>query len=179
MGPTLINKLCECKTSCGCGNDVIKTSPTCDTPPNCFNPDTCSETFSTDCAVYTGDTIANIGLVKGMRLSEAIQLLISVIVFPGCTYPTSPCLAVIGLKSTTITQTSATFTWNAVVGALNYHIEYRQPSSPTWIVGVNTPNLFDSIGGLTPNTDYYVRVSTNCGASSCYSLTLLITTKTN
>lgn len=173
------NRLCGCKTSCGCGNDVIATSPTCDSPPNCFNPDTCSETFSTDCAVYTGDTIANIGLVKGMRLSEAIQLLVSVIVFPGCAYPTSPCLAVIGLKSTTITQTSATFAWNPVAGAINYHIEYRQPSSPTWIVGANTTNIFDSIGGLLPNTEYFVRVSTNCGAAFCYSLTLLITTKTN
>ena len=169
---------CACKP-CGCGDNIFTSKSACDTPPVCFNPEPCSETFSSECIVYTGDNIADLGIIKGARLTDVVQILINAIVNPGCTFPTSPCLSVVGLKSTIVTSTTATFVWTPITGAINYQVEYKLIASPTWTVNISTTNSYDSIGGFTPNTQYYVRVSTNCGANSCYSLTLLITTKTN
>lgn len=172
-----LHRKCGCEKPCGCQDDVFTTKSTCSLPPECFNPEQCSETFSSECIVYTGDNIADLGIIKGARMTDVIQILINAIVNPGCTLPTAPCLSVVGFKSTIINQTTATFVWTPITGALNYQIEYKLVPSLTWTVGTATTNSYDTIGGLNPNTQYYVRVSTNCGTSSCFSLTLLITTK--
>lgn len=169
---------CACKP-CGCGDNVFTTKSACDAPPACFNPEQCSETFSSECIVYTGDNITDLGIIKGARLTDVLQILINAIVNPGCTFPTAPCLSVVGFKSTIINSTTATFVWTPITGAINYQIEYKVFGTVSWTVNAYVTTSFDSIGGLTPNTQYDVRVSTNCGANSCYSLTLLITTKTN
>ena len=45
---------------------------------------------------------------------------------PACGDPT-------GLNTTSITQTSATVSWSAVSGAINYDVDYKAASSGTWI----------------------------------------------
>lgn len=171
-----MSNLCGCKKACGCGDDVITTPLTCNAP-ECTKPETCSETFSADCVIYTGDTIANLGITKGMKLSDVVQLLVLALTNPGCIYPTSPCQSVLGLNTTAIAQTTASIAWNSVVGAINYQTEYRAISSAIWVVNPVTTGTTDVIGVLVPNTDYYIRVKTNCGGDPCYSNTILIKTK--
>lgn len=166
---------CGCKVPCGCGDVVLTTPPSCDTP-NCSNGDPCPETFSSGCVIYTGDTIANLNIMKGDRVSDIIQRLAMLIVNPGCAYPTSPCQGPIGFYSTTIGSTSIGVKWAAVSTAVNYQVEYRATTSGTWLLNPVTTNLSDTIGPLLPNTSYYVRVNAICGSGSCYSLTLLINT---
>lgn len=174
-----MEKNCGCKEKvCGCADNVLTTKSLCPTEyPSCFNPEKCSETFSSDCVIYTGDTIVNLDIQKGAKLSDVLQKLVGAIVNPGCNFPTSPCLAVVGFYSNAIAQTTASFSWGSVVPAIGYQIQYRQPSVAVWSINPSTTNTYDNIGPLLPNTEYYVRVSSNCGANSCYSSTLLIKTK--
>lgn len=173
---TLHRRVC-CK-ECGCGDDIFIMKPSCDVPPICYNGNPCGEVFSSDCIIYNGDSIADLGIIKGAKLTDVFQLLINAIVNPGCTFPTSPCLSVVGFGSTLITQTNISLIWTPVIGAVSYQVEYKLIASSTWTVSTPTTNPYDTISGLASNTQYYVRVSTSCGTNSCYSLTLLITTKT-
>lgn len=174
-----MSKKCGCTKVCGCAEDVRTTPLTCaNALPACSNPEECSETFSMGCSIYMGDTIANLNIQKGMKNSDILQMLVLLVTGAGCVYPTSPCLSVLGFHSTAIAQTTATFAWNAVTGSTSYQLQYRLPSSPTWMVNPTTVNTVDSIGPLLPNTKYVVRAVTNCtGADPCNSVTLEITTK--
>lgn len=173
----MITNLCGCEKPCGCGDDVVTTPLNC-TLPECNNPEKCSETFSSDCVIYTGDTIANLGITKGMNMSDIIQLFTLAITNSGCIYPTSPCLSVVGVYTTNVTSTIASIIWNTVVGATGYQVEYRPIFSASWISNpvVTTGNI-DNIGMLVANTDYYIRIKTICASNTCYSNTILIKTK--
>ena len=173
------HKCAKCESDCGCGNDVLLTPNNCPSNLDCPNPEKCPETFSANCVVWTADTIADLGIIKGMKLSDAIQRLIGAIVNPGCNYPTDPCSSVVGFYSTNVAKTTASFKWGEVIGATGYQVEYRLTSSPSWLANPQTTNLYDTIGTLLANSDYYVRVKTICGVNVCYSLTLLIKTKSN
>lgn len=171
-----LNKDCGCKDTCGCKSDILSLRPICSSP-ECADPEKCSEIFSTDCIVYTGDTILDLGIPKGTRLSDVLQILMNHAVNPGCASPNSPCMSVVGFHSVNITQTTAKFAWAALIGTLTYQVQYRPVTSNVWLFNPATAVSFDTIGGLLPNTQYYVKVNTLCGLNSCFSLTLLITTK--
>lgn len=166
---------CGCKVPCGCGDVVLTTPPSCNTN-NCSNGDPCPETFAANCAIYTGDTIANLDILKGDRVSDIIQKLALLIVNPGCAYPTSPCQAPVGFYSTTINSTNISLKWGIVSTATSYQIEYRVTTSGTWLLNPIVTGTTDTIGSLIANTAYYVRVKAICSSGSCYSLTLLINT---
>ncbi len=174
-----MSKNCGCIQACGCADNVITTPLVCSQSlPACPNPEECSETFSLWCSIYNGDTIANLNIQKGMKMSDILQMLVLLTTGAGCVYPTSPCLSALGFHSTAIASTTATFAWNAVIGAASYQVQYRLPSVGTWTVNPVTTNLTDSIGPLLPSTKYVVRVITNCtGADPCNSVTLEIITK--
>lgn len=165
---------CGCNKPCGCGDVVLTTPPSC--PVQCTNGDPCPETFDAKCLVYMGNTIANLGITTGMRFDDILQILVMGIVNPGCIYPSAPCQGVVGLKSTSISAGTINLKWLPVSTAVNYQVEYRATTSATWITNPVTTNTVDSIGGLLPNTSYYVRVKTTCGSGNCYSLVLTITT---
>lgn len=172
--------MANCKNkNCGCNDTALTTPAPCScNVVTCPTPDICSETWSDCCVIHTGDTIADIGINKGERLCDILQKLTLMITNPDCVIPGAECGSAIGFKSTTITSTALGLFWGAVTGATGYVVEYRVPTTPTWTtlpsVTVNTA----TISSLLPNTDYYVRVKTVCeSVSTCYSVTLLLTTK--
>lgn len=168
---------CSCNTNCGCGDLPLQTCAPC-TPSLCGNGDPCPETFSAGCVVYTGDTIADLGIMKGQRVDSIIQLFSLLITNPGCAYPTSPCQSVLGLQSTTLSATTIGIKWFPVVAATSYQTSYRATTTTSWTLNPvvpQSPNPTDLIGGLLPNTSYYIRVNTICG-TTCTSLTILVTT---
>ncbi len=67
------------------------------------------------------------------------------------------------LGTSNITQTSATFNWDAVYGALNYSIQWRYPGG-TWynLPGGPFNNTWVNVTGLQPGTAYEWRVRSNC-----------------
>ncbi len=175
--PCSNNSKCACAAGCGCSDLPLSTCMPC-TPPVCGNGDPCPETFSSGCAVYTGDSIMDLNILKGDRVDTIIQKLALLITNPGCAYPTSPCMSVLGLQSVNITATTASLKWLTVPIATSYQVEYRATTSVTWLLNpvvLNSANPIDLIGVLLPNTSYFVRVRTICG-TSCYSLTILIKT---
>ena len=177
-GCNKINKrTCSCKTPCGCSDLPLRLCSPC-TPTLCGNGDPCAETFSAACVVYTGDTIVDLGIMKGQRLDSIIQLFALIATNPGCAYPTSPCQSVLGVQSTTLTATTIALKWLPVTTATSYQVEYRATTASSWTLNPVVPqsaNPTNLIGGLLPNTSYYIRVKSIC-TSSCYSLTILVTT---
>jgi hypothetical protein len=86
---------------------------------------------------------------------------------------TSPfvCNAPSGLTSSAITTSTATASWTAVSGALNYDVDYQLNGSGSW-TNAATATIATSVNlaGLTSSSIYNWRVKTNCnGSSSGYS----------
>ncbi len=81
------------------------------------------------------------------------------------------CGTVTGLSSSAITLTTATVSWSALSGALNYDVDYKLNSSGTWInAATATTNLSVALSGLTASSLYDWRVRANCtGATGAYA----------
>lgn len=171
----------SCNTkNCGCTDVGLTTPAPCPCEiAQCANPNVCPETFSDNCIIHTGDTIVDMNILQGDALTSILQKMVIKITQPACV-PGTACGSAINFKSTSISNTGATFVWDPVVssGTTQYILEYRKPSAAVWTAKPVVSTTTDSLTGLTANTQYYVRVKTKCGAiSTCYSVTLLITTK--
>lgn len=170
-----------CKTKkCGCLDTGLTTPSPC--PHDiyqCPNPDPCPETFSDCCVIHDGDPIVDIGINQGMTLCEILQLMALWLTNPACADPASPCKSVLGVHSIAITATTVQVGWTIIGSPLQFEVEYREVSAMSWTVNppVNSPLTTDTIGGLLPNTYYYIRVKAICDAGSCYSVTILVKTK--
>jgi len=72
-----------------------------------------------------------------------------------------------GLATSVITNTSATVSWTAVSGAVNYDVDYKLNSSSTW-TNAATATTATSVGlsGLTLGSLYDWRVRANCSTGS-------------
>ncbi|MCX6316856.1 MAG: T9SS type A sorting domain-containing protein [Bacteroidetes bacterium] len=81
------------------------------------------------------------------------------------------CGTVSGLASSAITTSSATISWTALGGALNYDVDYKLASSATWInAATATASTSVNLAGLTQNSLYDWRVRANCtGATGSYT----------
>ncbi|HNU88383.1 MAG TPA: fibronectin type III domain-containing protein, partial [Ferruginibacter sp.] len=81
------------------------------------------------------------------------------------------CGTVSGLASSSVTSNSATVSWSALSGALNYDVDYKLNSSGTWInAATATTGLSAALSGLTANSLYDYRVRANCsGATGAYA----------
>lgn len=71
-----------------------------------------------------------------------------------CVYPSS-------VSASSPTSSGATITWNAVVAANAYNIQYRPVGTSTWTTQNNVTSPY-TITGLTNCTTYEVQVSTVC-----------------
>jgi len=92
----------------------------------------------------------------------------------------APCLAILGLHSTSITSTTISLEWLSEVSATSYIVEYKPATATSWVMNpavLPTANPVDTIGGLVANTPYHIRVNTICSAGSCYSVTIIVYTK--
>lgn len=172
----------KCKTKpCNCADQGLTTQPPCaQNTPDCPDPEQCAETFSGECIIYTGDTIVDNDIQYGDRFNEIIQKLTLMILNPNCTDIASPCLSALGLMSTALTTTTASFKWDAVTTALTYEFSYKEATALVWTTIPAIPiSAFPTriLTGLTANTDYHVRVTSVCATGACFSLTILIRTK--
>jgi hypothetical protein len=88
------------------------------------------------------------------------------------------CGTVTGLSSSAITNTSATVSWSALSGALNYDVDYKLNSSATWVnAATATTSLSVALSGLTQGSLYDYRVRANCsGATGAYAQAQFTTT---
>lgn len=172
----------DCKTKkCGCLDTGLTTPTPCahDTLA-CPNPDPCSETFSDCCVRHSGDTIVDINILKGEPLCVTLQKLALLITNPGCILPGATCQSTVNFHSTSISSSTINLAWDAVTVATSYTVEYREISALSWLLNPSVAILaypVDIVGGLLPSTSYYLRVNTICASGTCYSVTLLITTK--
>jgi hypothetical protein len=91
---------------------------------------------------------------------------------------TLPCAMPENAVISNVTVNSATVSWNNAIGANQYRVEYREALAPTWTT-VNASATVKNITGLTPDTDYEVRVRTKCSGNqySAYTDTLKLRTK--
>ena len=84
------------------------------------------------------------------------------------------------LSVASLTGTSATISWPAVVGAAWYEFRYKQSSSATWISAgtLNGSGTQRVLSGLTSGTQYDFQARTYCasGVPSSWSTTLQFTT---
>ena len=99
---------------------------------------------------------------------------------PGCLTMDDVCGSPLNFKSTLITPYTVDLSWKQIPFATQYFVEYKQVGVVPWSINpvvANSANPTDSIGILVPNTTYYVRVTAVCPASTCTSVTLIITTK--
>jgi len=90
------------------------------------------------------------------------------------------CKSVVGLHSTSIGSTTIDLAWFADASATSYVVEYKLSTATSWtLMAALTPvaNPTETIGGLTPDTDYHIRINNICSGGSCYSVTIIVKTK--
>lgn len=183
----------KCKNApCGCEDQGLTTGTPCaqDTP-SCPNPDPCAESFSDCCVIHNNDsffyyidefTPNGLTINQGDRICEILQKLMIANENPACVDPTNSCNSVVGIQSTAITSTSIAIKWNPAVGATGYILQVKLATDPTFTnTALPSTASTASIGGLLPNTDYHIRIATVCTNPpdpDCFSVTLIIKTKT-
>lgn len=70
---------------------------------------------------------------------------------------------------------SAVLNWDAVAGAVDYNVDYKESTAITWTTIVTATNSI-SVAGLLASTNYDWRVKTNCnGAGSIYTSAVFTT----
>lgn len=84
---------------------------------------------------------------------------------------TPTCGTVTGLGAAAVTTSSATISWSALSGALNYDVEYKLAASGTWTTAATATTATSvNLSGLAENSLYDWRVRANCtGATGSYS----------
>lgn len=87
------------------------------------------------------------------------------------------CEVPLNQQTTNLYYYGGTFSWNAVGGALNYNLRYRQTGTPTWTT-VNNINSPYSVYSLSQTTSYEWQVQTNCtgGGISSFGNSNIFTT---
>lgn len=174
---------CGTKTAgCGCSDTAYTTAPQTSCPPNtqCPTPEICSEYVNTRCVYSAQIGILGLGIDPNESMQQILQRLdILLGATPGCADPTSACQSTTLVYPVEITQTTATFSWEASSTADDYQVEYKLSSAGGWTllpVQAATEPTQILITGLTANSTYYVRVNSICPVGNCYSATLIFNT---
>ena len=89
----------------------------------------------------------------------------------------APCAVPAGLSTTGIAATSATFSWDAVSGAIKYKVSWKVAGNNPWTT-TTTTSTSKMVTGLLVNTAYSWKVKTVCsnGISSAFSANQNFTT---
>ena len=172
-----------CKNkNCGCRDTGLTTPAPCSCDVvTCPPPSACPETFDDCCIIHTGDPIVNMGIETGDPLCVILQkIAIYTTIDKDCVTNPDLCKrSPVNFQTTNVTTTSVSLYWNAIVVpsvTVTYKVEYSTDNI-TWTSSVSSTNTA-TITGLTPNTKYYVRVTTGCdGDYGCRSVTISFTTK--
>jgi hypothetical protein len=154
--------------TCGC-TDTPYTTPiasTCVT--SC--PPKCAEYYDAACTLIK-DGIVEVGIQAGDSMESIVQRLVVYLTNEACLDSTA-----IPVKTNVITPLTIDLVWGAVAGAIEYQVEYKLPSAGVWTLLPEQTSTSVTIGGLTPATEYYIRVSTTTNASTCYSVTISAST---
>lgn len=87
------------------------------------------------------------------------------------------CDALTGLSVSSIGQTSATVSWNAVSGISSYTVEYKKSTDASY-TSSTVSSSSTNLSGLSANTNYQVRVRYTCsnGQTADYASTSFTTT---
>ncbi|HNL39674.1 MAG TPA: fibronectin type III domain-containing protein, partial [Saprospiraceae bacterium] len=91
----------------------------------------------------------------------------------------SSCNAPSSLTATATTPTSAGASWAAVSGASSYRISWKTAAASAWGSEVTVSSTAYNLTGLTPSTDYNVRVRTVCGSTYSTYITAAFSTPAN
>lgn len=173
----------KCKNDrCGCADGPLSVPTTFSNDPTVCPPDSekCTELFDMACICYNGPDIVDMGIQAGDRLDEILQKLILAAVNPGCANfaDANACQSPINLTIANLASTSFDLSWDAVAAALSYVIEYKEATSPTWLVmpAIAAPTTSATIIGLLPDTVYDLRINAVCTGGACYSLNIRIKT---
>jgi hypothetical protein len=79
---------------------------------------------------------------------------------------TTNCAEVTNIISSNVTPTSATISWNATSGAINYLVEYKLATALTWnVLGYATKSTY-TLSNLKVDTEYEFRIRTRCSANN-------------
>lgn len=173
----------SCKNkNCGCQDNSISMTTNYNNCPDVCSPlaEPCSELYDMKCICYNGPDIKELDIKKGDRLEEILQKLILGITNNACAQFQDPlaCTSILNLVATNITTTTLGISFEPIVNAITYRVEYKDTTSLTWLLltPLVAPTVTASIVGLQPDTVYDIRVYADCGASGCYSLTIRIKT---
>jgi len=82
--------------------------------------------------------------------------------------PPLSCDVPVNQQTTNIYYYGGTFSWDAVGGAINYNLRYRQTGTSTWTT-VNNVNSPYSVYSLNQSTTYEWQVQTNCAGGGISS----------
>jgi hypothetical protein len=82
------------------------------------------------------------------------------------------CLPSANMSTSNVANSTATFNWASVTGALSYNLRYRIVGSPTWST-VNLTATTYNASGLTPGSNYEWQVQTVCQTgNSIFSISM-------
>jgi len=72
------------------------------------------------------------------------------------------CEPPVGIITTSVTETTATFTWNSLLSAISYNVRYRKTGNTSWttINSITVPSV--TITGLDTCNDYEIQFQTVC-----------------
>jgi len=174
---------CDPQKACGCTDSALTTP--CTYSDCSVGSERCADVQCAECVSYCGTTFqvidpdGNVFKVEtGQRLDSIIQRLALIVVngFDSCSSDIVN-HSVYNVFVTDITSTSALIQWNGVSTA-STGLQVQSYVGGVWnnvgSVLANTA-LSYSYGGLTPSTDYRIRIR-SLGASNCDSVEVLFTT---
>lgn len=168
---------CNCSDNkCGCKDAPLTTAPVYTCPPDitCPDPTPCYETIQDTCVKHGTYSILDFAgsgytLPAGSSLENAFQAL-SLTLFDEL------CTPVVNLHPSYIGTTTIIVSWENT-GAETYDVEISTNGlSWTSTTGLTTTSY--TYTNLTPSTNYYFRVRTNCngGDNDSISAVIIVTT---
>lgn len=173
----------NCKDECSCIPKGVTTPNYClsDTPP-CPEPPPCTETFDSQCVIYTGDGNDCVGIKANQTVEEIIDIIANKIEPFVCL----TCItAVIPSNNSVDISLNQTIAWAPVANATGYDVYFStnktdvDDMSPLALVSSDQISTnYDPSGPLNPDTTYYWKViPRNAGGPVEDCLTYAFTTE--